>query len=204
MYNKTIMEENNSTNQNSISNNKPSVNSPEISVPTSTPPRKDEHQSKKLLIIILAIVAIIAIGVSVYFLFFNNKNNNNGISPISDDTEPVINDTDVDPNPTGMAEEEYEDYINEQIATAESDVEALEYKTTKIILLFSDEKYDEAEAALNEIDVDSLKTYQEKFMVYNTYARLYDEKGDEDKFNEYHNLALQMHQAYIENEAQEE
>lgn len=177
-------------------------NSTASPAPTAVPtPPIERKRSKKPLLIALGVVLVLALGVGAYFLISSRSN---GGETGEEEEEEVVDFSTVDPTPTGITEEEYETYLNEKIETAESDVEALEYELTKVILLFSDGDYDAAEAALDEYDVDSLKTYQEKFMVYNTYARLYDEKGDTEKFDEYHALASQMHQAYIEYELEPE
>ena len=148
------------------------------------------------LIISLVAVALIALGVGVYLLFFNEKTSPFSEAPNEEPLAPaeVVYVAPEDDDGTGLS-----NFIEEKIeetASSGNETESFRYKMMALNLKTEDGEYDAVLSELNSYTPASLSA-EERFMLYNTYSRVYEATGDTEKYDEYYNLALSAREEYV-------
>ena len=192
MPNRTILSnQNNKMYQNNTMQNM-SPNQFDNAIIASQKPQK----SKKPLIIGAIILLIIGLSFGIYFFLSKEK-----IFRPSEDIEEGDSLTPVEVLYIDEGEDEetgLQSFVEEKITETKNEgdeTESFRYKMMLLNIKTSDGEYDAVLSELNSYNPETL-SYEEQFMLYNTFSRVYEALDDTEKYNEYYNLALNAHENY--------
>ncbi len=156
---------------------------------TSNAPEEKKSTNRPLMIALVCVCVFVVVLIIAIAILASNKTGTSGENEEDTTSEDTSEDVKVEtiyttPDDSEDPEADYDNFLNEQKAKAETPEEIFDAEITIIANNIANEKYDDSLTRLDAISRDNLSADQ-LFRLYNVYTRLFEGTGDTARYDEY-------------------